>query len=163
MFIGDNAKAADAMKKAVELNPHDHRLWRNLGDSYRQVPALQNQAPATYQKALEVAQEGLKVNPKDREAMSGVALYEAHLGNKAAARNDIAKALQEAPRDSDVMFTAALVYELIGERKQALTSLRDSLKAGFSVEDAKREPELKALRSDPGYGQMIRATQPHSD
>ena len=156
MFTGDNAKAVDAMAKAVELNPHDHTLWRNLADSYRQVPALSDRAPATYEKALAAAQEQLKVNPKDKDALSGVALYQAHLGDKAEAQKSISKALQRAPNDSDVLFTAALSYELIGDRKKAIDELQKSLAAGFSLQDVKREPELQALRSDARYQQMIK-------
>jgi len=159
MFMGENAKAAEAMKKAVELSPHDHTLLRNLADSYRQVPSLANQAPATYRKALETAQQQLSVNPHDREALVGMALYEAHLGDQSDARKYVTKALQEAPDDSGVLFNAALVYELGGDRQQALTLLQKSIRAGFSVEDVKREPELQDLRSDPKYQQIVHAGQ----
>ena len=91
MFTGENAKAAEAMQKAVDLNPHDHTLWRNLADSYRQVPSLVDRLPRPT-KALEVAQEQLTVNPTDKDALSGVALYEAHLGDNAEAQKYITKA-----------------------------------------------------------------------
>ena len=163
MFTGDNSKATEAMQKAVEINPHDHTLWRNLADSYRQVPSLSDKASATYKRAADVAQEQLTVNPKDKDALSGVALYQAHLGNKAEAQKYITKALQEGPQDSDVLFTAALVYEIIGDRGQAITELQKSLGAGFSLEDVKREPELQALRSDPKYRRMLGDMQPVSN
>ena len=50
------------------------------------VPALSAKAPATYKRAAEVAQEQLTVNPEDKDALSGMALYQAHLGNKAEAQ-----------------------------------------------------------------------------
>jgi eukaryotic-like serine/threonine-protein kinase len=159
MFTGENGKAAEAMRKAVDLNPHDHTLWRNLADSYRQVPSLTSQAPATYAKALEVAQQQLTVNPTDKDALSGAALYEAHLGDATAAKKYITRALQQAPKDSDALFTAALVYEIIGDRQRAVTMLQDSIVAGFSIEDVKREPELQALRADKRYQQMLHSTQ----
>ena len=164
MFVGDNAKAVDAMSKAVELNPHDHTLWRNLADSYRKVPSLADRANPTYEKALAAAQEQLKANPNDKDALSGVALYEAHLGNKAEAQKYIAKATQQAPNDSDVLFTAALAYEIIGDREKAIAELQKSLGAGFSLEDVKREPELQALRSDKRYQRMLQGAQAvHND
>ena len=159
MFTGENAKAAEAMKKAVELNPHDHVLWRNLADSYRQVPSLAAQAPDAYRKALEASRQQLAINPKDKDALSGSALYEAHLGNQPEARDYISKAIKQAPGDSDVLFTAALVYEMIGERKAALNYLRESLKSGFSLEDVRREPELQALRSDRRYQELLSSQQ----
>ncbi len=159
MFTGQYSKAIEPMEKAVALNPHDHMLWRNLADSYRQVPSLAAKAPDTYRKALETSQQQLKINPKDKYALSFSGLYEAHLGNKQEARNYTAQALQQAPSDSDALFTAALVYEIIGERKAALTYLGDSLKAGFSIEDVKREPELQALRSDERYSQLLHTSK----
>lgn len=160
MFTGENSKAAEAMEKAVELNPHDHTLWRNLADSYRQVPSLADRASATYKRAADVAQEQLAVNPKDKDALSGLALYQAHLGNKAEAQKSIMKALQEGPQDSDVLFTAALVYEIIGDRERAIAELQKSLGAGFSLEDAKREPELQTLRADPKSQKIFFGKQP---
>ena len=155
MFLGQYSKAVEPMEKAVALNPHDHMLWRNLADSYRQVPSLAGKAPEAYRKALEAAQQQLKINPADKYALSFSGLYEAHLGNKEEARSYTAKALRQAPKDSDALFTAALVYEIIGERKMALSYLGDSLKSGFSVEDVKREPDLQALRSDGRYSALV--------
>ncbi len=156
MFIGENAKAVEAMQKATELKPHDHRVWRNLADSYRQVPELASRAPEAYRKALEVAQNRLKIYPNDSNALEGAALYNAHLGNKAEAQSYIKQALKAAPNNSIVLFDVALSYELIGDRKRALTYLKRSLQAGFSLEDAEHEPELRPLRSDPRYATMIR-------
>ncbi len=38
MYIGKYEEAADAMKRAADLSPHNHVMWRNLGDSYDQIP-----------------------------------------------------------------------------------------------------------------------------
>jgi eukaryotic-like serine/threonine-protein kinase len=162
MFAGENSKAAQAMQKAVERNPHDHMLWRNLADSYRQVPSLANRANETYQKALDTAQQRLAVNPQDAYALSGMALYEAHLGRKPEALAYIDKTLALAPKDGTVLFTVALAYEIIGDRSHALSTLDRSLSSGFSLEDVKREPELQALRSDRRYQQMLSKTKVRS-
>jgi serine/threonine protein kinase/tetratricopeptide (TPR) repeat protein len=163
MFMGKNMEAVEAMQKAVNLNPHDHKLWRNLGDSYRQVPSLSTHAPEAYQKALQVALEELSVNPADRKALGGAALYEAHLGHRQKAQKFILQALESAhDADSETLFTAALVYEIIGSREEAITELSKAMKAGFSMEDMKREPELLALRSDPRFQQVLRGSSSRS-
>ncbi len=156
MFTGEYEKAVGAMEKAVQMKPHDHMVWRNLADSYRQVPTLAGRAPETYRKALELAQQQVRTNPRDTNALSGIALYEAHLGNKAEAQRYIKQSLQLAPTDSLTLFTAAIAYELIGERERAIATVKLSLDAGFSLEDVKREPELRALRADPRYKKMLR-------
>ncbi len=62
-------------------------MWRNLGDSYDQIPSRRADARQAYQKALETATEQLKINPKDPEVLSGIALYHAHLGQKRRCRS----------------------------------------------------------------------------
>ena len=151
MYLSRYPEAADAMKRATELDPHNDILWRNLGDSYRQIPSRIPDAPAAYEKALQAASDQLSVNPNNTEVLSGIALYEAHLGRKQDAETSLAKALRLSPKNADVLFTSALVYEIIGNRTRALQQIDLAVKSGYSVADVEHEPELGALRSDARY------------
>jgi len=155
MYVGKWEDAAEAMKKATELSPNDHVLWRNLGDSYDQIPSRRAEARQAYAKALETATASLKVNPKNPVVLSGIALYQAHLGNSQQAEEFINRALEVAPKDSDTLFTSALVYELTGHRDQALKAVQAAVKAGFSLDEVEKEPELRGLQSDPRYRQWV--------
>jgi len=156
MYVGKWDDAAEAMKKATDMRPHDHVLWRNLGDSYDQIPSRQADARAAYEKALETATAQFKVNPNDPVVLSGMALYYAHLDQTKEAENFIARALKASPKDSDTLFTSALVYELIGDRDQALKAVDQAVMAGFSLEEVQREPELRSLQTDPRYQRWLR-------
>ena len=115
LFVsGRNQEAVDATKKATDLEPHNDVLWRNLGDGYRQLPGKEAAATWAYRQALSAAEDELNVNPNDSETMSGLALYQAHLGEKKEAAASIAKALSLAPEDSDVLFTSTLSTRLAG-------------------------------------------------
>ncbi len=162
MYVGKYEEAADAMKRAADLSPHNHVMWRNLGDSYDQIPSRLADARLAYAKALETATEQLKVNPKDPEVLSGIALYQAHLGKVADADLFISRALAAAPNDSDTLFTSALVYEIIGNRQKALAAVSAAVAAGYSLEEVEKEPELRALRSDPRYQEWIRSRRAKS-
>ena len=162
MYIGKYEDAADAMKRAADLSPHNHVMWRNLGDSYDQIPSRLADARQAYAKALETATEQLKVNPKDPEVLSGIALYHAHLGEAAEADTFISRALAVAPHDSDTLFTSALVYEIIGNRQKALAAVSAAVAAGYSLEEVEKEPELRALRSDPRYQEWVRSRREKS-
>jgi serine/threonine protein kinase len=151
MYLTRYPEAVDAMRRAAALDPHNDVLWRNLGDSYRQIPFRASDATSAYEKALQVATDELSVNPNSTEALSGIALYDAHLGRTKDAAMSISKALRLSPKDSDVLFTSALVYEIIGDRRRALEAVDQALKFGYSVEEIEHEPELRALRSDPRY------------
>jgi serine/threonine protein kinase/tetratricopeptide (TPR) repeat protein len=155
MYVGKWEDAADAMKKATEMVPNDHVLWRNLGDSYDQIPSRQADARQAYAKALETANAALKVNPKDPTVLSGIALYQAHLGNSQQAAEFIQRALEASPSNGDTLFTVAISYELIGHREQALKAVQAAVKAGFSLDEVEKEPELRGLQSDPRYRQWV--------
>jgi tetratricopeptide (TPR) repeat protein len=162
MYIGKYEDGASAMKRAADLSPHNHVMWRNLADSLNQIPARQIEARQAYEKALETATEQLKVNPQDPEALSGTALYDAHLGQVAGAEIFISRALAAAPHDSDTLFTSALVYEIIGNRDKALAAVNSAVAAGYSLEEVEKEPELRTLRSDPRYQQWVRSSKEKS-
>ncbi len=151
MFEGKYAEAIPYVERAVQLTPHRHDLWRTLGDGYRQIPSLASKAPAAYQKALTAAQEELAVNPRSSLALRGAALYCAHLGQSREAEAYLAKAFQVAPNDGEVLFTSALVYEIIGHRKKALEALDKATKAGYSLAIIEHDPDLATLRKDPQY------------
>jgi tetratricopeptide (TPR) repeat protein len=151
MYLSRYPEAADAMKRATELDPHNDILWRNLGDSYRQIPSRISDAPAAYSKAFQAASDQLSVNPNNTEVLSGIALYDAHLGRKQGAETSIGKALKLAPKNGDVLFTSALVCEIIGNRTRALQQIDLAVKSGYSIADVEHEPELGALRSDARY------------
>ena len=155
MFAGKYEDAAEAMKKATELTPHDHILWRNLGDAYNQIPAHHAEARQAYGKALENATAQLKVNPKDPVVLGGIALYDAHLGQSKEAEVFIARALEASPNNSDTLFTSALVYEIIGHREEALKALDAAVTAGYSLDEVEKEPELRELQADPRYRQWL--------
>ena len=155
MYLGKYEEAADAMKRAADLSPHNHVMWRNLGDSYHQIPARQTDAKQAYGKALETAIVQLKINPSDPEVLSGISLYEAHLGQGDASETYIRRALRLSPNDSDTLFTSALVYEIIGRRSEALAAIDRAVKAGYSLEEVEKEPELNALRIDSRYQRWL--------
>jgi len=158
MYLGRYEDAAGAMKRAADLSPHDHVMWRNLGDSYRQIPGRQADAKWAYQKALETATAQLKVDPNDVEALSGIALYDAHLGRASEAQAHINRALELSPGNSDTLFTSALVYEIIAHRAKALQALDEAVKAGYSLDEIEKEPELRGLQSDPRYRRWLQKT-----
>ena len=155
MYLSRYPEAADAMKRATELDPHNDILWRNLGDSYRQIPSRISDAPAAYEKALQAASDQLSVNPNNTEVLSGIALYDAHLGRKQDAETSLAKALKLSPKSGDVLFTSALVYEIIGHRDKALRSLDQAVKAGYSLDEIAKEPELRKLQADSRYQRWL--------
>ncbi len=155
-FMGRCADAVPEMRKAVDLLPKRDQLWGNLGDAYACLPGMKNDAVDAYKRAVQLAQTVAAVNPKDSDVLSRVALYRARLGNKSEAQAEIRKARQLAPGNRDVLWNAVLVYELAGQRDQALGALKAAIQAGQPLEEVRREPALANLRKDPRYATLVR-------
>ncbi len=151
MYQGRYKEAVAMMDKAVHLAPENHMWWRNLGDSYRQVPGNAANARHAYQEALSKASAQLVVRPNDADLLSSVALYYAHLGDNQKAISFASKARAQKPLSGDVLFTLAITSELLGDRKDAIKTLASAWKAGYPLPNIENEAELRDLQKDTRY------------
>ena len=122
-FLGRCAEAVPLMERASQLTPKSEQVWGNLGDAYACVPGRKGDANLAYRRAVQLGRDRLAVNANDGETLSVVALYEAKLGDKTKALQNIEKARRLAPGSRKVQWEAALIYELAGQRDHALESL----------------------------------------
>jgi tetratricopeptide (TPR) repeat protein/TolB-like protein len=155
-FMGRCSDAVEPMQKAVTLLPKRDQFWGNLGDVLACVPGKKSEAAEAYKRAVDLSQAASVVNPKDADILSRVALYHARLGKKMEAEAQIGRARQLAPASRDVLWNAALVYELVSQRDRALEALKAAIHAGQPLEEIRREPALASLRKDPRYGALVR-------
>jgi serine/threonine protein kinase/Flp pilus assembly protein TadD len=154
-FLGRCAEAVPLMEHASQLTPKSEQVWGNLGDAYACVSGRKSDADAAYRRAVQLGQDRLAVNANDGETLSVVALYEAKLGNKTKALENIHKAMRLAPGSRKVQWEAALIYELAGQRDHALEALQAAIHGGQPLDEVRGEPALANLRTDPRYQQLI--------
>ncbi|MBI2813688.1 MAG: tetratricopeptide repeat protein [Opitutae bacterium] len=148
---GHYAEAATLFERAHSLAPRDHVLLGNLGDALRHLPGRSAEARPVYERAIQLAEDFLQVNPKDPAARASLARYCAFSGNLPRALAEIEQARSLAPANLPIMISAALVFERAGQRDQALASLLRALKEGYARADIEKNPDLQALRSDPQF------------
>ncbi len=155
IYTGRYADAIPVLEQAVGLagshEVYSYLIWGNLGDAYRLAGGREASARTAYERAVDLAQMQLAVNPKDPTLLSQIAVFEAKMGNSADARTKIGLALKLAPTDASVLYHSALVLELSGQRGLSLDALRAARAAGYSLSVVEREPELISLRQDPRY------------
>jgi serine/threonine-protein kinase len=156
LFLRRYAEAVTSMEKAVGLKPNSHDCWRNLGDAYRFAPGQAGKADGAYRRALELARRQLAVNPHDWETMASVALYDAHLNKHDEAIRLAERSVKEAPSNNTILFTAALTYEMLGQRSASLQQVRAAYAKGYPLEYIERDPDLGALRKDDRYQAWVR-------
>jgi serine/threonine protein kinase/tetratricopeptide (TPR) repeat protein len=155
-FLGNFAEDVTYCKKTIELRPQEYDYWGNLADAYRMIPEESSKAPEIYHKAIHLAEMQLKVNPKDADVLSSLALYYARTHDRARARKYLEKALKEKPDDVDVLRIACLVYLEEGDRQQAMLWLRRAVSVGYARDQLVANPELTSLHSDPQFAPVVK-------
>jgi tetratricopeptide (TPR) repeat protein len=141
-------------EKAVAMNPNDAMVTGNLADSYRWSGRRQ-EATDTYDKAIALAYKELQVNPRAASAMGSLALYYAKKGDTAHAMEFIQHALSIQPQNIALVYIQAVVYCLADRKADSLRVLREALRKGYSVEEAKSDPELGSLQASPEFTKLV--------
>jgi tetratricopeptide (TPR) repeat protein/TolB-like protein/predicted Ser/Thr protein kinase len=142
-------------QKAIALRPKKYQYWGNLADAYRLIPGEAVQANAAYKQAVSLAEEQLKVNPKDLDVLSSLALNYSRMGNDRQARKYLDLILQASPNNVDVLRIACLVHLEAGDKQESFRWLEKAVRAGYSREQLTANPELAGLRSQPEFVRLI--------
>ncbi len=113
--------------------------------------------PAKYQaakqKAVEMAEQWLEVNPTDLNAKAELAGYYGELKETEKARAMLEE-FGDRPTpelSSHISFQVGATWEALGERKKALVWIRDALLKGYNVNEINQYPGLEDLRSDKAF------------
>jgi serine/threonine-protein kinase len=153
-FQGLYQQSIVPMEKAVEMGADNWQNWINLGDAYRWTPGNEDKAKDTYRTAIQMIRAELAGKPNDAILRSRLALCLAKIGEKKQALEEAA-AVEALERTATVLSRLVSVYEVCGQRRQALDTMAAALKAGYSIEEFGRDPELLELRKDPGYRKLV--------
>jgi Flp pilus assembly protein TadD len=143
---GHFREAAAAFEKATQLEPSFCVYWRNLGDASRWVPGAEAKARQAFERAIELCDEAISVNPKDSAAHTSRATALAKLGRHREARVSILRALELAPQSDSVIYEAAVIANLDGSEEEALARLEQALRLSATPDDMLRDPEFANLR-----------------
>jgi len=158
-YTGRYGEAAAMFRKAIEKNPNDASFHLNLADALRWSEE-KAEAPAEYDQAIAAAFKALGVNPADAGVMGIVAIAYAKKGDGSNALRYIRQARQIKREDNELLYKEAVIHTLAGRMDDALKSLGEALRHGYSLEAVKADPELKTLRDKPGFAALAQAA-PH--
>ncbi len=147
------AESAAILDNAIKINDHDYVVWSNLVLAYEWLNN-KDKAEAARRRMLSLLEQEVKMKPQDAEAQATLAVLNAHYGLTSQAESRIQTALALAPDDPDVLADVAEAYELLGKRDQAIEEMHKAIQKGFAIDEAKGDPELKGLVSDPKFHQQ---------
>jgi len=152
---GEYSRAADAYQHAIGLSPNQPDLHANLGDALTKL-GRRDDAVNSYRRAIEEVTKLLAINDKNAPNLAVLAMYQAKIGNWAAAETAIQRALAVNAEDGDVLYNRAIVHALGGQLDQACSALDLALARGASEEIVRRAYELEGLRGCPAYDRTVR-------
>jgi len=140
--------SAESLQQALKIDPKDWLNWGNLGDALFQVPARRAEARDAYRRAIELAEARLEVNKRDTSVLAFTADYYAMLDQAPQAKERLARALQSAPTDAEVLFRAAILYNHFGDTEKTLDFLGKSVAAGYPQTVLRDTPDFDRLKDD---------------
>jgi len=149
------SEAAARFEEAVKLDEKNYLLWGNLGDAYYWAPGRRFEAAGAYGKAIELGEGKLRVNSRDAEVLSSLAMYHAMRGETKPAMDDLSAALHLKPRSPDLLFNAGIAYQQVGDTKRALDALENAVAAGVSPATLRDTPNFDGLRGNPRFLRLI--------
>src|SRR5205807_1149315 len=149
--------SAQAYEKAVQLDDKDYTNWGNLGESYY-LDGERPKAHAAFERAISIAEGELAVNSRDPVLLKNLANYHVMNDDRNDALKYLALALQESKSDKDTLFSAALIYDHLGDRGLTLEWLGRAVRAGYSPEMIRRQPDLDNLHGDSQFEDLLKST-----
>jgi len=146
--------SAASFKEALKFDENNYQTWGNLGDaSYYggdTAPAME-----AYHKAIALAEQQLKVNPRDAAVLGDLASYYSMLGDRKQALSYLDRSLQLGPGDKDLLLNAAVVYNQLHETGVALEWLSKALAAGYSRSVVATGAPFDNLHDNPRYQALM--------
>jgi eukaryotic-like serine/threonine-protein kinase len=144
-------ESAVQFEQAVKLDEQEYQMWGNLGDAYFWSSGRRAEAQKAYRKAIALGEEKLRVNPHDSEVLSYLAMYYAMCQERKPALENLDAALRLNPKSPDLMFTAGIVYQQLGDTPRALDALEKAVASGISPATLSDTPNLDTLRGNPRF------------
>jgi TolB-like protein/tetratricopeptide (TPR) repeat protein len=154
-YLGDFERAIERYVNAANLAPNDHRVWGNLADAYYFDGGQEQVADVAYRRAIDLAEQSLKVNAEEFLVMSEVALYYSRIGNTDKAKEFIAKAQSQGSGIMYVHYNTALMHVQLGNTDEAFTSLERAVELNYQPELLTVDPALADLRDDERFRRLL--------
>ncbi|NIV18216.1 MAG: tetratricopeptide repeat protein [Woeseiaceae bacterium] len=157
-YRGEYSKAVEDHKRAIELAPQVHASWGYLADAYRFMPGEEDNGRKAYERAIELAEERLRISPADWRSVGQLGMYYAYVGRNDEAAAQIQRLLENSS-SSNAYYYATRVRVQIGDMKGAFESLEQTIEAGWPRVLLASNPDIVALSGESGYAVLMAEPQ----
>jgi len=152
LYMGEGrySEAAEATRKALELNGSDYRVWVNLLLDQRLLHDFSS-ADNTKKRVLSLLADYMSRYPQDGTAQSWMAVFRSEDKQRSEAQEASEVALANAPNDPLVLANLAEAAQNLNERAKAVHYAQESIRNGFTVTDLRSRPALQPVLADPSF------------
>jgi serine/threonine protein kinase/Flp pilus assembly protein TadD len=145
---GKFTEAAAMYQRAIDMDPAQHLATGNLASAL-EASGDKRGARQAFLKAVQLAEDARKNNPKDPALLSSLGSYYVAAGMPDQGMPLLRQAMALAPSDPQILFTLAEAHEMLGEREDALHWIREAFQRGYPKANLTRDPKLAGLLADP--------------
>jgi tetratricopeptide (TPR) repeat protein len=155
MFQGKYEQAAEMEQKAIALDPEFYTAYGNLGAAYLWSGKNRDKAMEAYRKAVGIEEAEHATKPKDTWLLAMLAEGYAVLGDSARSLILARQALALEPDDPALNYKIGGVFELLGQRGEAIPLIAKALANGYNAYEFEHDPTLAGLRADPKFASAL--------
>ncbi|MCU1310329.1 MAG: serine/threonine protein kinase with repeat [Candidatus Angelobacter sp.] len=140
---------------ALEANGDDYNTYVPYINALESLGDKQEYTKELVSKQTEVLEKQIQTNPEDVRARNLVATRYEQQGRFADADREMNLAVSFRPNDPGILFNAACMYALRGDKERALQMLTRAQASGFHDSNwARRDPDLASLHGDPEFERL---------
>jgi eukaryotic-like serine/threonine-protein kinase len=152
-LLGRHDKAVEAYRQALAIEPDHVYATLNLADSELAL-GLREEAGGHYRKVLRQLERNRPPGGLPAKDSLVEAQCLARLGQASKAVEAAQWGLRQSPDDPQILYAAALVYSLVGDRASALVSARKAIEKGVQARFF-QVPAFNGLRGDPELRSLL--------
>jgi serine/threonine-protein kinase len=141
----------------VQLNDKDYTNWGNLGEAYY-LDGERPKARAAFERGIAIAKEGLIVNRRDLGLLRDLAKYYAMVSDRLQSLAYLSRAMEQGTSDKDTLFSAAVIYNHLGDKGVAMECLGKAIRAGYTPAMVRQEPDLDNLHGDARFEDLLKSS-----
>lgn len=153
---GDLQKALRLYEQAMRVRPEDYQSPLLVGQIYDDLGRPQD-ARASRERGVRVAEEHLKLNPDDARAVYMAANGLTALGERERGREWAQRALAMKPDEPMVLYNVGCIYSLLGLVEDAIDCLERAARNGLIQKGwFEHDSNLDPLRTHPRFQSLLK-------
>ena len=149
-------EAAPLTERALEANGDDYNTYIPYTRALARLGRMK-EADRLSERFIKALRQQLELVPEDVRARillaTQLAAFEEHADET---KRHLQTAIALRPGDPSILYNAACTYGVLGEKAQALDTLKKSFAAGYSNYDwAAKDTDLDCLHDDPEFQKLV--------